>query len=189
MFLLAEAMHSDLTGILLDFKSNFINWVLLIIGVLYLAAKILPGLFAVRKTTIETTLDTARSARLESEALLAKQKERVANAEKEAEQILVEAHQVSERMKLEIQEETKRNLSELTKKFEAAIANERQIAVQQMRHVAVKAAISLIETQFSQEISTTIKTRLLQQFMEQLETLNGASGTPEKAPIRSGSVR
>jgi hypothetical protein len=60
-------------------------------------------------------------------------------------------------------------------KFESAVAGERQLLVNELRQASVKAAIELTRGQLASQTSADVKANLLNQFMEQLETLNTKS--------------
>jgi F-type H+-transporting ATPase subunit b len=172
MFLFADADHSFLS-VLLDFKSNILNWLILVGFIAWLCAKYLPPVLASRKESIETSLKNAKVAKDEAQQFLAEQRTRVANAEKEAQKILEEARAAAEQMKIEIEKQTKKDVTDMLAKFEVAVENERRLAVNDMRAAVVRTAIDLVEAQLNESTSDALKGRLLNQFMEQLETVNG----------------
>lgn len=169
MFLLAEVEHNQLFAM---FENNVINWLLLVAFFWWVMAKNLPPAFKAREDSINTTLTAAQNARLEAEALLEKQKAAVANAEKEAEEILAEAKTIAADMKSSMEAQTKKDIAEMLVKFEGSVASERQLLVNELRQAAVKAAIELTRNQLAGQTSPEVKASLLNQFMEQLETLN-----------------
>lgn len=172
MFLFAEVEHNQLFAM---FENNVINWVLLVVFFWWVMAKNLPPVFKARDESINATLAAAQKARTEAEALLEKQKAAVANAEKEAEQILVEAKTIAAEMQANLEAQTQRDIAEMLVKFESAVASERQLLVNELRQASVKAAIELTRGQLASQTSTEVKANLLNQFMEQLETLNTKS--------------
>ncbi len=172
MFLFAEVQANPLFAM---FENNVINWFLLVIFFWWVLAKNLPPVFAARELQINSTLEAAQRARLEAEALLAKQKAAVANAEVEAEQIVSEAKNIAAEMQATLEAQTKKDIAEMLVKFENAVAGERQLLVNEMRQAAVKAAIELTRSQLAEQTSAEVKAGLLSQFMEQLETLNAKS--------------
>lgn len=162
----------SVTDALFDWKSNVLNWLILVGAIVWFAQKNLPTMFASREQSIQESLDAAATARQEAQKFLQDQKERVANAEKEASQILSEAKQVAEQMKAQIQEQTKKDLADLENKFEGAIENERRVLVTEMRAAAAKAAVELSEAYLAGAVNQEVKGKLLNQFMEQLDTVN-----------------
>lgn len=172
MFLLAEVEHSGLFGM---FENNLINWLLLVAFLGWVLGKNLPPAFKSREESIGATLAAAQKAREEAEALLTKQKEAVANAEQEAAQILAEAKTVAAEMKDAMAAQTKRDIEEMLTKFESAVAGERQLLINEMRQASVKAAVELARQELAIKAGGEVKGVLLNQFMEQLESLNPKS--------------
>jgi F-type H+-transporting ATPase subunit b len=172
MFLFAEAETNALFAI---FENNVINWLLLVGFLCWVGAKVLPGVLKNREDAISNTLASALSAREESLKLLARQKEAVANAEKEAAEILSEAKQAASEMKANMEAQTQKDMDEMLTKFQAAVEGERQMLVNEMRHATVKAAVKLAEAQLRTQTTSEVKAQLLNQFMEQLGTLNPRS--------------
>src|SRR5215471_15967448 len=153
------------------FDNNIINWLLLVGLLAWLSAKQLPGLFAARKDAIETTLKEASQARAEGAAFLEAQQTKIANAEKEAEKILVEAKQMAEQMRLQADEQTKKELTDFSAKIEQQIEGERQVAITQLRAAAAKAAVRLAEATLPAHMTDATKERLMGQFFQQLEEI------------------
>jgi len=105
-------------------------------------------------------------------ALLEKQKTAVANAEAEAENILKEAREAATEMKSAIEKQTKKEIEDMLVKFEGALAGERQVLITQMRQAAVHAAIELTRNELASRVTPEVRANLLNQFMDQLETMN-----------------
>jgi F-type H+-transporting ATPase subunit b len=156
---------------LLDFNNNLVNWVILVVVLVYLWNKLMPAVFAERKNKIEIAIEEATLARKEGQEFLQTQQKRIANAEAEAKSILVEAKKVAEQMKVQLTEQTKTEVKELEAKITQQIANERQLAVTELRSQAAIAAVHLAEAALPGAITTSAKNKLLDQFIEQLETV------------------
>lgn len=175
MFVFAAEHQAEGVGLaeaIFDWKSNVINWIILVGAMVWFAQKNLPGMFAQRERSIQESLDSARNAKEEAQKFLAQQKERVANAEKEAAQILEEAKQAAEQMKVQIKEQTAKEMADLESKFQSAIENERRVLVTEMRAAAARAAVELSEQYLAQAVNQEVKGKLLNQFMEQLDTVD-----------------
>jgi F-type H+-transporting ATPase subunit b len=170
MFFFADvAEHAGIMGI---FENNLINWLLLVGFLWWVMSTKLPPVFKGREDSIKATLDHALKAREEAQALLEKQKAAVANAEAEAESIIKEAKHAASEMRLAIEEQTKKDIEDMLHRFETALATERQALVTEMRHAAVQAAIDLTRGQLASRVTAEVRSNLLNQFMDQLETLN-----------------
>jgi F-type H+-transporting ATPase subunit b len=168
MFLFAVE-EVNWVGQLLDFRSNFINWILLVGLLWWMCAKYLPPVFDARKKQIDAQINDAAEAKRLAAQLLADNQRKTAGADKAAEAIVKEARQTAEQLRAKLEEQTKQDLQDLKKNFEAACANERQLAISEMRAIAVKTALQLVRSGLSKNMSESAKAQLLTQFIEQLD--------------------
>ena len=171
------------------FENNVINWIVLVIGVLYLWNKNVPQMFKSREEAIQTALKDAAAAKKQAEELLAEQKKRIANAEQEKNNILSDAKHLASEMKQQMEAQTAKDVADLRTKIEQQLANERQLAVTQLKEVAAKASISLTEKVLPTLLDENAKARLLTQFMEQLDKEAGAGTTFRASSLESSSKR
>src|SRR5271168_2236791 len=136
-------------GQLLDFRTNFINWILLVGLLWWLCAKFLPPVLEARKKYIDAQITDAAEAKRLAAELLADSQLKTAEADKAAEAIVKEARQTAEQLRVKLEQQTKQDLEDLKKNIEAACANERQLAISEMRAIAVKTALQLVRTGLS----------------------------------------
>lgn len=167
MFLFAEVDAFESLKAL--FENNLINWLVLMAGVLYLWNKFVPGMFKSREESITTAIANAQATKRQGEALLEEQKVKLANAEQEAAKILDEAKNLANQLKLQMEAQTKKDMADLETKIEQSIANEKQAAITQLRQAAARASIVLTEKALPTLLDENVKSRLLTQFMEQLD--------------------
>ena len=153
------------------FADNTINWVVLALLVVYFMFRNLPPMFRKREDSITSAIEAANAARAEGESFLASQKEKIANAEKEAESILVDARAMAEQMKAQIERETEAEIAALSRKIEQQVAGERQIAITELRRTASRAAIALAEASLPGALTDAAKDRLMTDFTNQLEAV------------------
>ena len=153
------------------FENNLLNWLFLIVLIVWLIGKFLPAILKERESAIETALKEAHQARSEGLAFLKAQEEKIENAEREAGDILVEAKKIAEKMKIEMEEQTAREMVDLSHKIKQEIAYERQLAVSQLRAAAAKAAVNLTRAYLPQHVTGSAKEKLLSQFVDQLKTV------------------
>ena len=170
------------------FENNVINWIVLVIGVVYLWNKNVPKMFKARAEAIEASLADAAQAKKQGAEYLAEQEKRIANAEQEAQKILSEAKQVAAEMKQQMEAQTAKDLADLRTKMEQQIANERQLCVTQLKEVAARASITLTEQVLPTLLDEKAKARLLTQFMEQLDK-EANQGTSFRASSLESSNR
>ena len=117
----------------------------------------------------------AAKTRQEAERALAEQKEQIAKASHAAEKIVVEARKVAKQMTDEVNKQTEQETADLLKKFDTAVHNERQAAVLEMRSIVARAAIKLAQENLQSGLTAENKTRLNQEFMDELSNLNQAA--------------
>jgi F0F1-type ATP synthase membrane subunit b/b' len=151
------------------FENNLINWIVLIVAIVWFAAKSLPAVFEQRKAGIDAALSEARLVRTEGETFLVTQQQRIANAEKESDNILVEAKQMADKMRTDMELSTKKEIADLETRIEQEIGNQRQLAIMQLRTAAARAAISLSEEGIPKALTDDMKGKLVNNFIDQLE--------------------
>jgi F-type H+-transporting ATPase subunit b len=152
-------------------KSNLVNWLILIAFFIYLWNKNMPAIFGERRRKIQETLDEATRAREEGQKFLADQKQRIANAEVEAERILADAKKVAEQMKVQIAEQTKKDAEELKHKITQQIDTQKQMAITELRSQAATVAVRLAEASLPGAITDGVKKGLQDQFVKQMELI------------------
>jgi F0F1-type ATP synthase membrane subunit b/b' len=172
-FLLAEVAHEAAAEggnpVFQLFENNLINWIVLIVVIVYFCAKSLPAVFAQRRSTIEAALQEAHQTKVEGEAFLVEQQQRIANAERESDTILVEAKQIADKMRADMEVSTKKELADLEQRMSQEVVNQRQMAIMQMRTTAAKAAIALSEAHLPAAMNDKVRGKLVNDFIEQIE--------------------
>lgn len=170
MFFLA-AIHNE--GSVLElFSNNLINWLVLVGLIVWMWNKYMPATLAQRKNGIELALQNALAAKQEGEVFLAEQKKKLEQAEKESDKIVSEAKQVAKQMKVELEAQTQKDLADFAVRIDHDIATQRQMAITELRAQAAKAAIALTEKALPGVMNQTNSTRLMDQFVNQLDSLN-----------------
>ncbi|MBI4534434.1 MAG: hypothetical protein HY711_10865 [Candidatus Melainabacteria bacterium] len=169
MFFLAAVEHSNpIFGL---FENNLINWAFLIIIIIWLGSKFLPAAFRSRQTTIERALKEASQAREEGLAFLEVQKQKILSAEQDAENILIEAKQVAQQMKQQMEAQTQKELADIQLRISQEIAQERQLTLQQLRAQVARAAVRLTELTLPSHVTHSTNQKLLDDFLGELEAI------------------
>ncbi|MBS1957529.1 MAG: hypothetical protein JST89_25305 [Cyanobacteria bacterium SZAS-4] len=173
MFLFAVESAEPLTGyaaVAHIFENNVINWLVLVVLLVILWNKVTPPLFAKREENITNSLREAAEARAQGEAFLKEQEAKVANVEEEVAKKKADAKALAEELKIQREKQTEKDLADLAQKLQNQIANERAVAVTELRSTAAKAAIHLTADALPSMMNDTIRGKLLNQFMEQLDS-------------------
>ncbi len=172
MFFFAETAHEfNPVELFTNFKTNLVNWLILMGLIIWAWNKAVPGILDKRAKNIDEALDQARKSREESEKFLADQRSKLANAEAEAAKILSDAKDAATAMKADLEAQTEKDMQTLVQKFESSIASERQMLVNEIRTQAVHAAIALSKGYLASNMKTEDKEQMVNQFLEQLDTL------------------
>lgn len=152
------------------FSNNLINWILLVVILIYMWMRLTPAIFQARKEKINAALNEAELARQEGEKFRIEQEARVQNAEVEAAKILDEAKKIAADMKADIERQTAVETEALRKRIKEQIEAEERLAITEMRSRAATVAVRLAEASLPGAITSSAKSRLLKQFVEQLDT-------------------
>jgi len=180
MFLFAVETAEQLSGYPLVsswFENNLINWLILVVLLFILWQKVTPSMFASRAEKIETSLREAAEARAQSELLLKEQQAKVANVEEEVAQKQADAKVLAEELKVQRAAQTQKDMADLGQKLQNQIATERAVAITELRSSAAKAAIHLTEQILPSMMNESIRGKLLNQFMEQLDSSTSQAST------------
>ncbi len=155
------------------FENNVINWLVLVVAIYFLWQKYVPPMFKAREEHIENALKEAALAKKQGQELFQEQKKRVENAEAEKKQIITEAKDLAEQLKQQMKAQAMEDMKNLEAKIEQQIANEKQQAITQLRQTAAVASIKLTEQLLPSLLDEQAKAKLLNQFMEQLDSVSG----------------
>lgn len=163
------------------FSNNLINWLLLVVILIYMWMRITPAIFAARKEKLEAAMREAEQARIEGEIFQKEQEARIQNAEAEAAKILEDAKKVAADMAADIRKQTETESAALTRRIDEQIEAEKRMAITEMRSRAATVAVRLAEASLPGAITSSAKSRLLNQFVEQLESgsNNGTNGAKQ----------
>jgi F-type H+-transporting ATPase subunit b len=151
------------------FSNNLVNWLILVGVIVYFWNKKTPVMFDARKERIETAIKDAAAAKEQGEAFLKKQQETVANLDLESARILTEAKQLAVEMQAQMKAQTEKEIADTLKRIDAQILGERQLAITELRAAAARASIKLTEQLLPSLMNAESKSKLLSQFMEQLD--------------------
>jgi F-type H+-transporting ATPase subunit b len=164
-----EAAHQDMMHQI--FGNNLINWVIFVGLIAFFWQKFMPPMFEARRQRIQGALDEAARAKAEGEAFLTQQRERIANAENEAQKILEDAKVTAQSMRSQESELIKKEIAELEKKLDQQISTHRQMVITELRSQAAVAAVRLAEASLPGAITDNVKKGLQERFVTQLDQI------------------
>ena len=165
-------------GGLYDINTGLSFWTLVVFAILVLIL----GKYAwgpilaavdVREKGIQTALDEAAERNQEAEKLLANYKENLADARRQANELLAEGKAAGESIRMEIEEKARGEAQSIIERARAEIERERDAAIAEIRResvdLALAAATRLVQENLDQEKDRVLVERYLTE-------LGGAGG-------------
>ena len=165
-------------GGLYDINTGLSFWTLVVFAILvlilgkYAWGPILAAVDA-REKGIQTALDEAAERNQEAEKLLANYKENLADARRQANELLAEGKAAGESIRMEIEEKARGEAQSIIERARAGIERERDAAIAEIRResvdLALAAATRLVQENLDQEKDRVLVERYLTE-------LGGAGG-------------
>ncbi|MGH7504054.1 MAG: F0F1 ATP synthase subunit B, partial [Longimicrobiales bacterium] len=160
---------------LFDPWSNVSFWTLVIFVVLLIVLRRyayppILGYAAAREQRIQDSLDEAKRQREEAEALLATQRRELAEAQREAQQVIAEGRQAAERLRQELLERARAEQEEIVARATHDIERERERAVESIRREAVELAIAAAAKLVGRKLSAEEDRRLVSEYLGRVES-------------------
>lgn len=123
------------------------------------------GYAEAREKRIQAQLDEAQQTRSETERLLARQREELAEARRQSQEIVAEAKQAGERVRQELLEQGRQQHEELLARAKQDIERERQLAVEAVRREAVELALAAASRLLDQRLTADEDRRLVAEYL------------------------
>jgi len=127
------------------------------------------GYAAAREKRIQESLDEAKRTRDEAEQLLALQRQELAAAKHEAQQVIAEGKQSAEKVRHELLERARADQQEVVARATADIEREKEKAVEAVRREAVELAISAASKLLEQRLGSDADRKLVQDYLGRVE--------------------
>ncbi len=127
------------------------------------------GYAAAREKRIQESLDDAKRTRDEAEQLLALQRQELAAAKHEAQQVIAEGKQAAEQVRHELMERARADQQEVVARATADIEREKDKAVEAVRHEAVDLAIAAASKLLEQRLGSDADRKLVQDYLGRVE--------------------
>lgn len=150
-------------------ESNFLNFLVLAIIIVYLGNKYLPQVIENRKKQISKELEHAKEAKMKAAQELEKIKEKSKLLTGEIEDIKKEATKTASAIKKSIEEETEKEIETLKAKLKKEIVTLQDEAIQNIQKEASNAAIKMAEeTLKNLAKNENIQNKLIEDFIGEL---------------------
>jgi F-type H+-transporting ATPase subunit b len=123
------------------------------------------GYAAAREQRIQDSLDEAKRTRAEAESLLAQQRQELTTARQEAQQLIADAKQASERVRAELIEGTRTEQAAMLTRARQEIERERDLAVESVRREAVDIALAAAGRLIEKKLGAEEDRKLVVEFL------------------------
>jgi len=161
--------------------SNVSFWTLVIFALLMLvlakyAFPPILGYAAAREQRIQQALDEARRQREETEELLALQREELAQARVQSQQLLQEGKQSAERVRQELLQHARVEGDELIERARQEIDRQRVQAIESLRREAAELAIAAASRLIRERLDTAADRRLVTEYLRGIDSAGPGAG-------------
>lgn len=172
---LLSAQADNGGGALFSVDPGVFLWTIVIFaGVLFVLGKfawgpILGGLDA-RENRIRSSIEEARQMRQESERLLEEHRSQLADARRQAQELVAEGREAGERVRREIEAKARESSEQMLVRARQEIQRERDQAVATLRKEAVDLAMAAASRLLNERLDEAGDRELVQDFLSDLES-------------------
>lgn len=162
----------------MEIRPGLIFWTLVTFVILAIvlrakAWKPILELVAEREKQINNAIDSAKRERTEAEKLLAEQKTAIAEARREAAEMMRRNQSEMEKFRDELLAKSRQEAEQLKTDAERTIQEERAKAVAEIKAMTVDLAIDIAAKLIGEQLDETKQRKLAEQFIEQLPNPGG----------------
>lgn len=134
------------------------------------------GYAAAREKRIQDNLDEAKKNRDEAEQFLALQRQELAVAKQEAQQVIAEGRNAAEKVRQELLDRARLEQEEVVERAKADIERERDRAVESVRKEAVDLAIAAASKLVEQRLGADADRKLVQDYLNRVDGEGQSAG-------------
>ncbi|MDO5329312.1 MAG: F0F1 ATP synthase subunit B [Coriobacteriia bacterium] len=131
------------------------------------------GMLNKRASKIQDDLKASEKKRLEAENLLESYKKQLEIVERQCDEMIVEARDVSVNTAAHIEKEAKINAKATIDKAKLSISQDRRVAEQQLKSDAVKIAVSVVEKIVGKDMTDDEHRKLIAKYVKEAGSLKG----------------
>ena len=159
---------------LMSIQANLMFWTILIFGILYwilqkYAYPVMLAAVEAREKALADAIEGAKRDREEAAKILAEHKAQIAAARDDAQKLIVEARQISEKSRADLLEKTRQDQQEMLERARRDIASERDKAIMELRREAVDLAIAGASKVIEQNLDSAGNRKIVEEFLSSLE--------------------
>ena len=174
------AEHAESPGVFaLSASVSFWTIIIFLLLLFVLARFAFPpilGYAAAREKRIQDTLDEARLNREQAEKLLEQQREELAKARTDAQQLIAEGRQAAERVRAEVLAKARTEHEALLERARSDIETERVRAIESVREEAVDLALAAASKLIEQRLDQQTDRRMVEDFLSRVGNQEARAG-------------
>ena len=122
-----------------------------------------------RESGIRESIESARKMREEADSLLAEQRKELAEARRQAQEIVSEGREAGERVRKEIEEKARQESDRMLERARTEIERERDRALETIRTEAVDLALAAAERILAEKLDAETDRRLVEGYLRELD--------------------
>ncbi len=170
--LLATESHAE-GGALISFhfdflESNILNLAILVGILVFYGRKAIGNILSERRKQIAQAIQEAEERQRSAATALAKEKEKLAQAEKEAKRICDVATERAKTVKAEIAEQCERDIARLKETAASDLSSEQERVIAQLKKQIAEQAVIRAENQLKVQVDNNTQQRLIDRSIAQL---------------------
>lgn len=160
-------------GGLYDINTGLSFWTLVVFGILlFLLSKFawgpILGAVQAREEGIQSAIDSANSANEEAAKLLAEHKEQLADARRQASDLIAEGKAAGESVRREIEEKARAEAQSIVDRARAEIERERDAALDALRKESVELALAAASRLMQENIDQPKDRQLVERYLSEM---------------------
>lgn len=162
-------------GGLYDMNTGLSVWTLLVFGILvfilskYAWGPILQAVEA-REKGIQSALDEAAARQDEAAKLLAQHKEQMADARRQASELIAEGKAAGETVRKDIEEKARAEAQGIIERARAEIGRERDLAIQELRKESVELALAAASRLMQENLDQAKDRQLVERYLSEMSS-------------------
>jgi len=133
------------------------------------------GAVEAREQGIQSTLDEAASRNEEAKSLLAEHKEQLADARRQANELIAEGKTVGDRVRKEIEEKARSEAQSIIERARSEIERERDAAIAELRKESVDLALAAATRLMQENLNQDKDRALVERFLAEMGSGGGAA--------------
>jgi F-type H+-transporting ATPase subunit b len=155
------------------------EWIPMLLGFIILWAvlakvgwPVFIGMIDKRTATIKDSLERAEAAKIESERLLEEHKAELANAKKQAAEIIAQAKQTGDSVKADITAQAQSEAESIISKARIAIESEKKAALAELQSSAADLSVQVAKKVIGEDLSDTEHRAIIERYIAEAGSFN-----------------